>query len=363
VRLVDDMAAFRYVTLLFLLRSRSLAFISVWNPTFLTLLLEPLPEWWPRLAADIAQGTLTPPAALAAPLHAQLCRANRPHPRRAAEIDAAFRAGGTPGAVHTRLWPRLRLISCWADAHAAPAVPALARLFPQAHIQPKGLLATEGCVSLPLAGQAGMPLAVRSHFFEFLPAGAEPGDMRPLLAHELQPGARYAVILTNGGGLYRYQLHDLVEVTGYLHACPLLRFVGKAGHISDRRGEKLHEQHVRHALDEALARCGVQPGFAMLAWEAQVNAYTLFIAAPEPSDTTLRRLGSTLEILLQENYHYRYCRDLGQLAALRVFRIAGGAQAAYLAQCQAHGQRAGDIKPLVLHLREGWAQAFRGEFV
>jgi hypothetical protein len=173
----------------------------------------------------------------------------------------------------------------------------------------------------------------------------------------------YAVILTNGGGLYRYQLHDLIEVTGYLHTCPLLRFVGKAAHVSDRRGEKLHEQHVRRALDEALVCCGMQPGFVMLAWEEQASAYTLFIEAPDQSDAALRHLGSALEARLQENYHYRYCRDLGQLAALRVFRIAGGAHAAYLAQCQAHGQRAGDIKPLVLHLREDWAQAFRGRFV
>ena len=42
VRLIDDMDAFRYVTLLFLLRSRALTLISVWNPTFLILLVNRL---------------------------------------------------------------------------------------------------------------------------------------------------------------------------------------------------------------------------------------------------------------------------------------------------------------------------------
>ncbi|MCU0494259.1 MAG: GH3 auxin-responsive promoter family protein, partial [Chloroflexaceae bacterium] len=65
VRLISDMAAFRYVTLLFLLRRADLALVSVWNPTFLSLLLSQLDAWWPRLASDIAEGTLTPPAPLA----------------------------------------------------------------------------------------------------------------------------------------------------------------------------------------------------------------------------------------------------------------------------------------------------------
>jgi hypothetical protein len=54
VRLIDNMETFRYVTLLFLLRSRSLALISIWNPTFLTLLVNRLPDWWAQLATDAA---------------------------------------------------------------------------------------------------------------------------------------------------------------------------------------------------------------------------------------------------------------------------------------------------------------------
>ena len=42
VKLIGDMESFWYVTLLFLLRSRRLALVSVWNPTFLTILCEHL---------------------------------------------------------------------------------------------------------------------------------------------------------------------------------------------------------------------------------------------------------------------------------------------------------------------------------
>lgn len=369
VRWIDDMQAFRYVTLLFLLRSRSLALISVWNPTFLTLLVERLPEWWPQLADDIAGGTLSPPTPIPPDLLAQLKVTNRqPDLRRAAEIRTAFQAGGPQGAIHTRIWPHLRVISCWADAYAALYVPKLARLFPQARVQGKGLTATEGFVSFPMVGHAGAALAIRSHFFEFLPTdGGYVGawHTRPLLAHELESGGCYAVVITTGGGFYRYQLHDLVQVVGHVGACPLIRFLGKEAHISDRFGEKLNERHVRQALDRLLERHAIRPAFAMIACEevSSKHAYTLFIEANGQPDDVLRLLGVELEAALLENYHYGYCRDLGQLDALRVFRIEGSALETYLSACQAHGQRAGDIKPVALHRLGEWSQPFRGRLV
>ena len=369
VRLIDDMEAFRYVTLLFLLRSHSLALISVWNPTFLTLLVGRLPGWWPQLADDVERGTLSPPGFLAPEVQARLSAMVRPDPRRAVEVRAAFRSGGEPGAIHARLWPCLRLVSCWTEAHAALYAQELARLFPQARLQGKGLLATEGVVSFPLIGEyplsVGNALAIRSHFFEFLPADSRRGELlggSPLLAHQLDTGGCYSVVMTTGGGLYRYQLHDLVEVVGHLGACPLLRFTGKGVHISDRFGEKLNEYHVRQALDTLLARYTIRPTFAMVAFDAEAgrHAYTLFVEANDQSDDGLRLLGADLEAALRENYHYRYCRELGQLDALRVFRIEGAALETYLSVCQAHGQRAGDIKPVALHNLEGWSQAFPG---
>jgi hypothetical protein len=365
VRLIDPVETFRYVTLLFLLRSRSLTLISVWNPTFLTLLVEPLPEWWPQLADDIAHGTLSPLVPLPSDLKIALGAMNRPRPRRAREIRAIFQTHTDAATIHTQLWPRLRLISCWAEAQAAFYAPELARLFPQARLQGKGLLATEGVVSFPLVGQPGAVLALRSHFFEFLPAAGTAANIRPLLAHELDQGDCYEVILTTGGGLYRYRLHDLVEVVGHLKNCPLLRFIGKSAHISDHFGEKLNERHVRQALETLFSHHTIHPNFAMLACETESKppTYVLFIEAPDVSNEVLQQLGVGLETVLQENFHYRYCRDLGQLGALRVFRINSGPMAAYLATCQAHGQRVGDIKPVALHQRGGWAEVFQGRMI
>jgi hypothetical protein len=236
----------------------------------------------------------------------------------------------------------------------------LAELFPQAQFQGKGLLATEGVVSFPLEGYPGHVLALRSHFFEFLPTGEED----PRLAHELEQVQQYEVVLTTGGGLYRYRLGDIIEVVGHLGEAPLLCFRGKTEAVSDRFGEKLNELHVRQALETTLAQHALQPNFAMVAYEDRSTppAYTLFIEAPGSSEPLLQAVTADLEAALQQNFHYGYCRELGQLGSLGLFRIRGQALDTYLAVCQAQGQRAGDIKPVALHRLANWSQYFQRSF-
>lgn len=368
VRHIEDISAFRYVTLLFLLKSRSLSFISVWHPTFLTLLFQHISTWWQRLADDIEYGSITPPAPVPDNLKPRLRRLVRPDPGRAKEIRAAFQNRGTQGEINSPLWPRLRQISCWADANSASYLPEVTQLFPDARVQGKGLIATEGIVSIPLLGYEGTVLATRSHFFEFLPVPGiqvELEQAHTLLAHELEAGEQYSIVMTTGGGLYRYHLEDVIEVVGFTGDCPLIRFVGKLSNISDHFGEKLNERHVQRALDDLLAPRDVMPDFVMVAFENKedVPAYTLFVEAKGTSDEVLRILGSELDEALEANFNYQYCRDLGQLAPLRVFRIHGVALDRYVQVCAANGRRLGDVKPVALHSDSGWSRRFSGHYI
>ena len=232
-------------------------------------------------------------------------------------------------------WPKLRLISCWADGPAALAAAALADRFPGAVVQPKGILATEGIVSVPFRG--GWPLAVRSHLLEFLD-----GD-RVFSAHELTPGQTAEVVLTTGGGLCRYRLGDLVRVDGFVGRTPSVRFVGRAGNVSDRFGEKLDEPFVAGVVDRLR-----QPTwrFAMLAPDGP--RYALYV----DGDVSVG-LADRLDAELRRNPHYGYCRDLGQLGAATVVEVSGGSEG-YLRRLAASGQRIGDVKPSALSRLEGW---------
>lgn len=298
VRFVQELEAFRCATLAHLLRCRTLSLISVWHPSFLLLLLGDLRE-------------------------------------KAAET-----------------WPHLRVISCWTDANAARDAAELARLFPQVSIQPKGLLSTEGFVSIPI-GDVAPALAYRSHFYELRCVGS--GLLLP--ATEAEVGRRYGVVLTTGAGLYRYDTEDVVEIVGYRDGCPLLRFVGREQHVSDHYGEKLNELFVRERLEAALEQHGVVAKFAMLACEDA--AYCLFIESDAPA-VCVAAVAAALDVALRENIQYDYCRRLGQLGDLTPFRVTRDGSATYLAHAE---QRLGDVKLSSLDPRRGWSSRFVGSWL
>src|SRR5262249_44697563 len=151
-------------------------------------------------------------------------------------------------------------------------------------------------------------------FFEFVEVNEAAATTR--LAHELQLEHRYAVIVTTGAGLYRYQLNDVIEVTGFYHQCPLIRFIGRQSKVVDICGEKLNEEYAGAIITNILAKHSLSTTFWMLAPEWPVETrpfYTLFIQFTPDTMPNKHQLGNiALEIdkAMQDNYHYEYCRRL-----------------------------------------------------
>ncbi|MFN2321543.1 MAG: GH3 auxin-responsive promoter family protein [Trueperaceae bacterium] len=345
VRRLADVEVFRYVTLLHLVGRAPLRLVSVWNPSFLTLLLDALPRHADALADDLAAGRCRPPDGVERPELAL-----PPARTRAAALQRA--TSGATEEVARRLWPQLRLLSCWTDAHAATAATELARRVPHAHMQGKGLIATEAFVSLPLHAAAAPVLAVRCHVFEFL----EPGGTTTRFAHELEVGDEVEVVVTSDV-LYRYRLGDRVRVEGHYRRAPTLRFLGRAAPTSDRVGEKLHERHVREALSAACAASGAAPRFALVACDdgATPAAYRVYVEGCEAHHEAV--LIAALDAELRANPYYAYARDLGQLGPLAAVHVRDGA-AAFETAMVGRGQRRGDVKPVALSPYGDWGALF-----
>ncbi len=317
---VCQLDEFRFCTLLGLLRSRDLRLISVWHPSFLTLLLDALPTHWDKILDHI----------------------RKEHPARYDELKSS-----TPHAIET-LWPQLTVISCWGDSHAGQALNELRRRLPNVFIQPKGILATEAFLSIPMGRHH--PAAVCSHFFEFI---ASDGKLR--LLHELQPQETYEAVVTTAGGLWRYRTNDLVQVTGIWEKTPTLRFIGRSGNVSDLFGEKLAEAFVATAIQETLAECDARVPFVFLAPEEEPAGwgYTLFIQGRLPASAA-----DGLEARLRRNPNYAHCRDLQQLQAVRIFHIADRGYEFFTSRLIAAGMRLGEIKPTALSKMTGWKKFF-----
>lgn len=336
-----------YLTLRFLLQARALSFISVWSPSFLLIFLERLQQHGDRLVSDLMTGR----ADVAARLPVRLTRLLVCDATQARNLRAMLRRGEIDPKV---LWPRLALISCWTSAAAASIKTELEERFPEVPIQGKGLLATEGVVSIPIEKYGAPVAAVTSHFLEFLNEDSNQSCM----VHELTEGREYAIVMTTGGGLWRYRPGDRVRVVGFAKKTPLLEFVGKEDCVSDLRGEKLNVIFVANALSK-FESCR-RAVFAMLSpSDAHTPYYSLFFEGRilEPD------LAVQLDRRLQENPHYAYCRLVGQLGELRLFQIDRNAVSAYVDHCVALGQRAGSVKLSALHKQCGWEKVFDGAYV
>ena len=311
VKFVEDMQDFYRKTALQLLNCGELTLISVWNPTFLTLLCDFIHDHRYSLAEELP-----------------------PNDREAFLETAAQRR-------FDKIFPMLKIISCWADASASSYIDKVREYFPDVYIQPKGLLATECFMSFPLVGEDGARLSIRSHFFEF----RRLADGEIITADRLTVG-EYELIVTTGGGFYRYCIGDIVKVLAvYPDAPPRICFLRRAGICSDLFGEKLTEDFVRGVCE----KLGIAGFFCLLAPEGK--HYCFYTMA---GHITSKRLDDAL----RESYHYNYCRQLGQLEEAEVITVTGNPEEQYMERLVAEGTRAGDIKPAYLSPRSGWREYF-----
>ncbi len=351
IKLINDISTFRYVTLLFLLARKDLRFISVWNPTFLTLLFDQLENYWPSLLKDLKNKKLNAPKPIKRSVKQKLLKKLKVSSSRIRELQALDEI------CIKKIWPYLNLVSCWKDGSAINFSKSLKKKYLEnIELQGKGLIATEGIISFPLHGKDYPNLAYTSHFFEFLPEFSS----KTLLAHELKIGQQYEIIITTNGGLYRYNLEDKIEVMGYDQQIPLIRFIEKSNNISDLFGEKISEGFISMIINQFFNENNIESDFYMVAPE-KINSdyrYILFINTLVNKEDSLDKLNRKLDDLLRKNYHYDYCRELDQLKSANIQYVQKNTMENIIKSKNRDGVKLGDLKPQILSKELGWMKKF-----
>jgi hypothetical protein len=204
------------------------------------------------------------------------------------------------------------------------------RYFGAMPVRDVGLIASEGRMTIPFAdaSPAGV-LDVASHYCEFIPeAEADSPNPTVLGAHELEEGKNYFILLTTAYGLYRYDIHDLVRVTGFHNRTPLVEFLSKGTHVANITGEKLSEYHVTQAMVRTLHELDLTLGVYSLApcWDDDLPYYGLFVEHGDVADpAAARRLAERLDALLKEtNIEYASKRDSLRLGPVRLETLPPG---------------------------------------
>jgi hypothetical protein len=249
---IDDYEA-KYYALLRLAAGQDISCIATANPSTVVLLAERLGRHTEQIIRDVRDGTFSADFAIPASMRAKLRL--QPDPERARHLEQAAALGNgvlLPGLA----WPKLAAIGCWKGGTVTSYLTQFETYFPQRPpVRDLGYLATEVSGSVPLSddGDSGV-VAVGTNVVEFRPAYAdgtpEGSDLIPL--ERLEVGQRYFIYVTTVSGLYRYDMNDIVEVTGRHENTPLVRFVQKGKGVVSFTGEKLYEVQVIDAVEEAL---------------------------------------------------------------------------------------------------------------
>jgi len=178
-------------------------------------------------------------------------------------------------------------------------------------------------MSIPLEDETSSGvLAVHANFYEFIPEeNIDESNPPVLMAHQLEAGCRYYIVISGENGLYRYDMNDIVEVTGFYNRAPKISFVRKGRDMASITGEKIHLNQVQAAVREAEAMASASVRQFRIIPDTCANRYDLLIEFAEVApnrEMAMSFVRSFDQALSRANIEYASKRESERLAAPRL---------------------------------------------
>jgi len=325
----------RYFASIRLAVGRDVSLIATPNPSTLLRLAHVLEKRAEEILRAVRDGRLgLDPAHLTADgadeqrlLYQRLDAQISPDPERAKLLEN--RAARDGRLLPRYGWPNLRLIGCWLGGSCGVQAGPLRELYgPDIPLRDLGLRASEATVTIPFSDEtAAGVLALHTGFYEFVDVSSMDAEAPPvLLAHELEEGRSYYLLLTTSAGLYRYNINDIVEVSGFLERAPVLKFVRKGRDMVSITGEKLHVSQILHAMESAQRIVSLRLVQFRIIPDVAASRYDLLLELPSGADRHLvNELGACFDRQLgKANIEYGQKRASGRLGSVRLHVMKDG---------------------------------------
>lgn len=321
---ISDPEAKYYAAMRFAI-TRDVGMVAMPNPSTTLRLVKTADRHAQTLIRDVRDGTLSDAMDIEPDIRRELEQAARPDPALAGRLDAA---AAKRGSLRPMDYWDVGVLANWTGGTVGLYISEFPEWFGDAPVRDLGLVASEGRMTVPLTSQtAAGVLEVFGNFYEFVPVGQiNAGAPDVLRCHELVEGEEYFILLTTGGGLFRYNIGDVVRCEGYLGQAPLLTFLSKGKHTSSITGEKLTEHQVVRAAERAAGRLGRHLRDFVLAprWD-DPPYYALNVeegcCPPEAADEMARAIDAELS---DANIEYQQKRHSGRLGPIVVACVCDG---------------------------------------
>ena len=338
----------RYYAIMRMGIERDATLILTANPSTLVEMQTNANEFFEDYCNDIEHGTLSDKFPIPDNIREALLAHAKPNPKRAAELRRLKTRYGTVLPKH--YWPNLQVVNVWFCGNTRIYYEKIRDSFPPDCVFHEFSYVSTECKAGLVLKSNTEDTTVFAHkmYFEFIhESDLENPNPKIYQVHELVEGQRYCMLATNGSGLYRYNMNDLLEVTGYYNQFPTIRFIQKVNGTISLTGEKLHERQFIDAVHVVEKKTGkIAPFFVGFA-DPQKSNYKFyyefqdqFITFAEAEEFTVQ-----LDRCLQEfNPEYREKRASNRLKAPETAILSPESFERFKAACIDRGYRDGQFK-------------------
>ena len=227
-----------------------------------------------------------------------------------------------------------------------------------------GYLSSEARGSIPLSdqGSAGV-LTVSANVYEFVPVDNledhphESENWSFVGVDGLEKRKEYYVFFTTTGGLYRYDINDVIEVIGHYNATPTVVFKRKGRGMTNITGEKLSVNQVIAAFENASQEMGITIEHFKAEADIENARYVFKVEAPLLAEELRRTLLEQLDRRLSAlNIEYEAKRKSMRLKDPVLQVMKPGWYERQKKALAASGKRLFQAKTILLDAKEGYKE-------
>jgi hypothetical protein len=253
--------------------------LSTANPSTLNLLAKQGNNWQNQLLLDIENGQLNPSLDIPDTIRKLVQDKLEANPILARQLRLAASKDPERKLRPKHYWNNLKLITCWTGGNSIVFLENMKEWYGEVNIRDLGYLASEIRGSIPLHNNdSSGVLTIGENFFEFVKVSdIDETDPHYYLAYELEVGQRYYILFTTKAGLYRYNINDIIEVTGYTLNTPNIVFLQKGKGVTNITGEKLYEKQLLNAVSHAEKICNIKTSFYVCQANANEARYDFYV--------------------------------------------------------------------------------------
>jgi hypothetical protein len=308
---IEDYAARNYALMRTGIEQNVTSFITA-NPSTAIELQRTVDEYIDEMIIDIRNGTLSDKFNIPPEIRKALALKYRPNPARAAELESLRQKYGRILPKH--YWPDFQFITTWKCGNTRVYTEKIRGWYPEnTCYQEFGYFASECRSGLVMNGGNDTVLFPHMHYFEFTDADdIDNSNPEFLQIHELKKGKRYLIYITTYAGLYRYNMNDMIEVTGFFGTIPTIQFIQKVNGIISMTGEKIHERQFIEAVQQAEKETEIKTRFYVGFADVNESRYHYYIdfadtnLSQESADNFARTVDEKLKKI---NVEYEAKRD------------------------------------------------------